>query len=230
MKLTHLVFLLLPVHLLAQTADDRSNSIGLFGETNSMFSNSNSASMSTSGLQYHKKRGKHSSYSFTAGYGNYNHSPNSETVLISGDTAKGRSISDNINLGILGFGIETERQFYKKLYFFAGLELRAGYGSGTVDSTSTNEYNALQNNPGGPPFETVVSQPYNTRSGTESLFYMGFTPYFGLKLEFKKFSIGTSFMNYVHYEAISTKGGGSYGSLNFDSNNITQQVFVRYKL
>ena len=230
MKIIVFSLLLLPLHLLSQTIDTPMNSISLLGEARIGSPGNNNASMSTLGVQYRKKGKKYLSHTFTAGYGSYSYSRYDNLIKISGDTAKTRRFVDNINLGILGSGIEAERQFYKKLYFFAGLELHAGYGTGTADTTITKQYNVLLYNPHtGTLYETMVYGPGSTTSGPESMFYIGLTPYFGLKLEFKRVSIGTAFMNYVTFSDIMQKAGNTYGSIDFDMGNITQRIFVSYK-
>src|SRR5579872_668270 len=157
MKIVRFLFLLLPMHVWAQSADILKHSISLWGEASGMFNSS--TSMSTAGIQYQKKTSKHFSYHVSAGFANYNSTVSDGLLLIAGDTAIKRRISDNINMGVIGFGVETERQFYHKLYFFAGLELRIGYGSGTADTSFAKEYNAAITNPGGTPYHTIGIGP-----------------------------------------------------------------------
>lgn len=42
----------------------------------------------------------------------------------------------SVDMIALGFGIEVQRQFYKRVFLFAGLELLAGYGTGTTSNFS----------------------------------------------------------------------------------------------
>jgi hypothetical protein len=232
MKYIICLSLLLPAQLFAQTTDSIIHGIGLFAETNVMSGNSQNAGMATVGLQYCKKMKGHLLYNISLGYGSYNDHPAAIVTSIKGDTVISRSVGSKIDLAVLGFGLEAQHQFYRKLYFFGGVQLRIGYGSGTTDTNITQQYNETRVNPvtgatenGITTFVTAVSGPSAT------MFYGGFTPYFGLKLEFKRFTIGTSFMNYFTVRSINVKGRseGNGTMSDFDSNNLSQRFYVNYK-
>jgi hypothetical protein len=230
MKLIVATLLLLPFGLLARNADSTRHGLGIIGETNAMFVAPGNVSMNSFGLQYTKKTRKHFSYNIIAGYSDYLHRPVSSFSVIKGDTATSKTINTNMGLGILGFGVEVERRFYKKLYFFAGLEVRAGYGVGSRDTTLTKEYNETMPNPyGGPPEVGFTTSSTGISGPDATMFYAGFTPYAGLKIDFKRFSVGTSFMNFISYTSLHVKGAGADNMLDFDTNNIMQRFFVAYK-
>ncbi len=44
-------------------------------------------------------------------------------------------------------GLEVQREFYKGIYFFAGAELRLGYGTAHVDTASTNTFYPVGGSP-----------------------------------------------------------------------------------
>ena len=223
---------LLSGYSFAQNVDSKTKSLGVFGDTNAMFSTNDNPTFNSVGVEYTKWLNKYIAYRVMLGYGNATNIPNlAFTDRISSDTITGTTTKSNISLGILGFGIEAERQFYKRLFFFAGFEIRAGYGNGSVDSTITTRYFGQNINP---LTNTVYNEFYsvsNTRSGPmANAFYVAFTPSFGLKLEFRKFSFGTEFMNYCSYRAIHSRSTVFDDSFDFDFGNITQRFFVDYKL
>ena len=233
MKFVHLLFLLLVggISAFAQATVDNTSALGVYGETNSMFSGIGNPVVSTAGLQYNKWTKKHIGFVVTLGYGNYVHDPASGlTVLIGPDTLKTKTVNSNVNLGMVGFGIQAERRFYKKVYFFAGIQLRAGYGSGKTDTTMSREYNYTQIDPvTGFTYQNTATSSYNKTGTGISMFYLGFTPSIGAKLEFKKFCVGTEFMNYFTYRSLKPNNGTASNMVDFDFGNITQRLFVQYK-
>jgi len=231
MKLMICMLLAAPITVWAQKTDSFRNSVGLFYETNWLFRNAISSPMETAGFQYVRKGKKWLNYNISVGYGNYESTPERYWVRnVHVDTFRSVSRNKKFDLAILGLGIEAERQFYKKLCFFAGLGLRLGYGRGPTDSVFEKRYLFREYNP----FieDTVVSGNWEIRHSAgpdESMFYAGLTPYFGLKVDFKRFSVGTSFMNYIALTIMPMSGGGTDRVIEFIENNITQQFFVRYK-
>ncbi|MCD6011186.1 MAG: hypothetical protein K0Q79_1048 [Flavipsychrobacter sp.] len=222
------VLLLLPATAFGQV-DSFRNSIGFFGETNALFTGYGEPIMKTFALQYIRKSKKVLQYKVGIGYGGYEQPPYALMDSIYGDTAESRSVIKYIDLGIISLGVEAQRQFYRKLHFFGGIELRAGYGNGTTETSIIKEYNVVYNIPPYRWHETGVDFSYS-RGPNVTMTYVGFTPYFGLKLEFKRITLGTSFMSYVYYTKIKKEPKGyADNSVEFDGGNITQQLFVRYK-
>lgn len=231
MRFLAFVLMLLPFAANAQ-ADSSRNSIGLFAEAGPAFGGGDNAGnkMSTVGLQYTRRFSKSFSYAVVAGYASSEIEP--VNLRVSNrwyDTFRTARVDRNAGLAMLGANIEGQRQFFRRLCFFGGLSLRAGYGSGKGDTVLTKEYNVMK-------YDSVL-QSYNVTKGSMSvqwqgtevsMFYAGFTPYFGLKLEFKRFSIGTCFMNYVTFKIVSDKAR-SVGMMDFNMSDVAQQFFVRYK-
>ncbi len=231
MKYILCISLLLPVQLFAQNTDSVKHGIGLFAEMNTGFNSGQNASMTTMGLQYTKKTKGPLSYNISLAYGNYENRPLPLAGFIKGDTVYGRSVGHNIDLAVVGFGLEVQHQFYRKLYFFSGLQLRLGYGSGNTDTAIMQQYNYSGPNPAGTSNNGVVTYETNERGPSATMFYAGLTPYFGLKLEFKRFVIGTSFMNYFTVQSLNVKGGGEGNGTEagFDLSNLSQRFFITYK-
>lgn len=232
MRCLQLFFLLLPISLTAQTQPKvRVNSFGLFAETNGILGNADNGSISTVGLQYVRKKEKKPAYTVSLGYTTYTSGrPSVMQTLVTRDTAESRWNSDRIDMLMLGVGMELQKQFYRKLHFFSGLQLRAGYGNGARDTIQEKTYNYYQYNTATKRYERTTEHATRTLGSTDiTMLYFGFTPYFGLKLDFKRFVIGTSFMNYVTFRSLND-GGHTDGMVDFSINDISQQFFVRYKI
>jgi hypothetical protein len=212
----------------AQSPEGKVNALGIYGESNGMFSGVGNPVMNTVGLQYNKWNKRHMGFVVTLGYGSYVQEPSiANNFLIGSDTLRGKIAKSHFDMGIVGFGIQAERQFYKKIYFFAGFQVRAGYGSGQVDTTITHQYNVPQVDPvTGITYQNMVMTAYGKTGSAASTFYVGLTPSVGAKLNFKKFCIGTEFMNYITYRS-QTAAGRTDGLIDFDIANITQRIFVQ---
>ena len=209
----------------AQDTTGKKYALGLFGETNGMFSGNNVAGLSTGGVQYTKRSKKYFGYKLMLGTGIYREHPQATITSIITDTVYKQRIATHARLGIIGGGINWERRFYGKLHFFAGLDLRIGYGTGNEDTTFITESyvnNALMV-PG------IATTAVSATGPGADMFYAGFTPSFGLELKWKRLNIGTEFMNYVTYTSVNVHGHGTTGNMDYDAANITQRIFIQYR-
>lgn len=224
------LLLVMPLSVSAQKADSFRNSIGVFGETNTYFAWG--AEMNTAGLQYVRKSKKWLSYKASIGYAYYQNTHEDYWGRkIQADTIMYSASNESIKLGILSIGIEAQRQFYKKLYFFTGFDVRCGYGKGMTDTFLVKEYMYSWRNPFSGNMEEDIrgDNTYGSRMPT-TMTYCAFSPYVGLKVEYNRFSFGASLLNYWCYVSIAKNDWGLYGGLfDFDVSNISQQFFVRYK-
>jgi len=231
MKFCFFVSLLLfSTNSFAQSVDSARYALGVFGETNGMFSNNQNASVSTAGIQYNKQVKKYFGYKLMLGYAAYGDYPGYGVTYISGDTGRGKHPNMHMDLGMIGGGVTFERQFYRKLYFFAGFELRVGHGHGYIDTSVTTQYNIQRVDP---VTGAVANGTYTTvqdKAGTKAdITYAGFSPSFGLKLKLRRFCIGTEFLNYCTYRSIKPAQKSADALFDFDSANITQRLFVQYR-
>ena len=206
------------------------NSIGLITETNGILGGQDMGSVTTFGVQYTRKKEKKPAYFIGLGYATYTGSrPSAMQTIVTRDTAESRWAKDKIDMLMLSGGVELQKQFYHKLYFFGGIQARLGYGVGSRDTMQEKTYNGYQFDPATKKYyKTTEHYAGELGSVDNSMIYFGVTPYFGLKLAFKRFDIGTTFMNYVTFKAL-TAGGKSDGMVDFSINDLTQQFFVRYK-
>jgi hypothetical protein len=228
MKLIHLLALALPLNLHAQDTIKKQVAIGLVQEANRMYQGNGTPYISTVGLQFRKNYKRNFSYSALLGYSHYLVVPQRNFSYIKGDTAYARSETSNIGMAVLGLGLEAERHFYKKVHFFAGLELRGGYGGGTTDTVITRQYNAVHTSSGSV-YTYIASDERHVKGADESLVYAAVTPYVGGKIELKKFSFGLSFMNSLYLRLTQPEGHPSLGLLDFDLSNVTKRLFILYK-
>ncbi len=228
MRFIACVLLLLPFAANAQ-ADSSRNSIGFFYETGPVFGVADN-NMATVGFQYNRKLSKWFSYGATVGRAICEVEPVNLRVLNTWyDTFRSARVDRSAGLWLLGVNIEGQRQFYRRLYFFGGLSFRVGYGTGKGDTVLTKEFNVMKYDSVFQNYNVTRGSTSTQLSGSEvSMFYAGFTPYFGLKLEFRRFSVGTCFMNYLTFKTVTDRSR-SIGMMDFSMSNITQQFFVRYK-
>src|SRR5262249_14203436 len=111
---------------------------------------------------------------------------------------------------------------YSHVYMFAAVELRAGYGSGHIDTSVTRHY---------PDNTSQPNHPY-TESGMgyagpkANMLFIGFTPAVGIKFQFARIAFGTELSNPVSYTSSSQISGSQ---LDFDMGRINQRVFLHYR-
>lgn len=237
MKAASIFLLLLPAQVFAQaigtdttnTVKRKTNAIGLLNESNTIFS-SYSPYMNTSGIQYKRQNNKHVTHSVMLGYSSFSSNPDHPITLVRADTAYAVNTQYNINMAMAGCGVEISRHFYKKIHLYAGLELRAGYGAGRADTVATEYHNVLHFNPATNTYMSNIATTTNNINGPSAqMLYVGLGPQVGVTVELKRFSIGTSFLNYINFRTITSQAGGSYGVADFDMGNMTQRIFVFYK-
>lgn len=213
----------------AQKIDSAHNALGLFAETNTVISDARNSSIGMAGLQYNHHNKKGLGYRLIAAYGSYHRNPFDGYTEIKQDTAIGRYQDVKIAMGFIGAGLEAEKQFYHRLYFFAGFEMRIGYGSGRIDTTVTEEYNGPFINPKtGYSYAGVVTATYDKTGPAATMLFLGFTPYFGLKIAFRRIAIGTEFKNYFNHTSLHS-GSSAEGVTDFNSSSVSQSIFIQYK-
>ena len=231
--------ILLPATVLAQTTqktatpeNNRVNSLGIISESNSANAVNDIPSMGVFGLQYRRQVRPHCAYSIMAAYGSYNSMPSTTRIsTIKDDTAYGRSISTKAGLGLLGFALEADRQFYKKVYFFAGADLRGGYGTGTRDTNLVRSYNYTSVDPvTGNVYQGIVNKATSADGPAVSMVNVALTPYVGVKLELRRIAFGLAVVGgSVAYTSIKPQNGSASSLVDFDLGNISRRLFFRYK-
>jgi len=173
------------------TPRERMQEIGIF---NQLYPGDQGVNML--GLQYTRWKNEHSGIRFIASYGSYQ-SFSSPIQVIIPDTVVMRKSTTKINLGIIGAGLTKQYHVNKNLYLFATVELKGGYGSGSVDTTAVKQY---IDNEGA---KEVAGNLFHDQN--VSMLYVAVTPAIGFKFQGRRLSAAIEIlpmeMNYTsrHY-------------------------------
>jgi hypothetical protein len=190
--------------------------MGIFGQGGE---GSGDASLGMVGLQYKHWHNERVGFRIIGAYGNY-HAMGPDRIYTSGDTVVTRRQHINVNLPIVGFGVEAQRHFYKRIYLFAALELKGGYGSGTADSSLTASVG--YNNP---PYQ------YGRYSDARdvNLTMVSFTASIGAKVQFNRINVGAEIlplrMQYTNMSGDVQNGG----LLDFGMWGMSNRLFLSYR-
>ena len=173
------------------------------------------------GAQFKTYKDERRAFRLMAGYGNYHNFSNND-VAIGSDTVTEVHSFTKINMPLLGLGVEMQRHFWKKIYLFAGIEVRGGYGKGNLDTMMSSRQINTQGpgNPNGAPF---VPQDV-------SLTYISASPSIGAKIHGKRIGAGIELMpvNLV-YRNLDYEKGSSIGTFDFNSAIFQQRLFIYYR-
>ena len=175
------------------------------------------------GLQYKRWTTPHLGYRILAGVGGYG-SESRATELIKNDTFYWSLTSTNMSMLFAGAGLEVQRRFVGKVYLYAALEFKAGYGQGYTHTSEVRETARVS--------AWERSYTYEQRaisSTTTSLFVLDTSPYVGAKLNFRRWVIGTEVTALVTGLMKHNHGGYNYSSLNFDFGQFQQRLYVNYR-
>ncbi len=186
------------------------------------FGNSDAPTVPMAGLQFKKWKNEHFGIRTMAAYGGFNQYLNtykSGFITPRQDTLVEKYTETVAGVGILGIGVEAQRQFYKRVVLFAAVELRGGYGSGSEkDYTDVSVYS--QN-----------SGSYNravTASRDAKVYFIEFAPSIGAKLQFKRWNVGLELSGLNMNSFTINNGINKSGYSNFDAGYFTNRVFFCY--
>ncbi len=225
MKKAFLALLLLPACAHAQLADSTHHAIGVVAEASGYSSAGYSHSLRTAGIYYKWRKKENTSYTTSLAYAHSLSDEPSGNKVIAGNTVSTVQHHRELDLAIAGFAVEQQRHFYKKVYLFAGLDWRAGYGSGASSYTRRDE---TWHPPTSSTAATTVITEARTPGPDVSRFLLYFSPSLGAKLDFKKISLGLSVMNYIHVE-VNDNGGSTTTDIDFNTANLFKRLSVGYK-
>jgi hypothetical protein len=217
-----LVFVIATQTLFAQTGSRSfKNEIGMMGD---VALGEGSYRTNGAGIHYKHWRNKHVGYRFVLGAG---------ALAIEGakryyslgnpDTFYSNSDHFRLPMTFIGGGIEAQKQLYKKLIIYLGAEVRFGFGQGHEDVERVKYYaepsapnNYLQSHT-----EIIAGRSYSD-------YWIGFSPLVGLKLNLKRFVIGTEFSDPVNFVARKT-ATGSLGDLDFNFLRLNERFYISYR-
>jgi hypothetical protein len=199
-------------------AADKKNEIGAFVHTY-IGDPLNKSDVDIVGVNYNRWVNANLGYRIIAGYGNYTTLSGVIQKNFMLDTFIDKNIRTHIGLGVVGAGLQAQKQVYKKIYLFAAIEVRMGYGSGTIDTAITKTYRENEH------YATKESLNF---SNNANMFYAGLSPTAGIKLSGKRLSGGIELYGLnLSYQNISNVRGGSIA--NFNMGNIGQRLFINYR-
>ena len=111
-------------------------------------------------------------------YGNY------EPVNIAGNVLYEQNRSTSIDMYSLGLGVEIHKQFYRKVYLYAAMEILGSYGTGSY-------YNGKKSTEYLPDGTQLITYSLFNPTYPVSRFTLSTVPFIGVKFLFKRISIGT---------------------------------------
>jgi hypothetical protein len=202
----------------AQDKYYKPNELGLVGE-----GSLNGGPSTTAGIKYNRWNKKNIGFHIIAAYSNYNQLDYTSTRSYTADTAITSQKYRNIDMAVLGFGIDAQRQFFHRIYLYASLEVRAGYGSGSIDSSVSKYYNFTQ-----PGYDLTITSTTGAGSTPAKMFYIGFSPAIGAKVVFNKITVGTEINDFATYTNLQVNNVHT-SSTDINLSAINQRIFVQYR-
>lgn len=199
--------------------------IGLFAQQN-FSSGSGNDKIIMAGAQFKKWQTPHYGFRVLVSFGNYSDYDrfySNHYRVTAPDTILEKYNSTDINMGIIGFGAEAQRVFYKRIVLFAAIEIRGGYGTGRQEENTVTTYNT----------QNEQYQNYRVTSSKDaSIIYIGAAPTIGAKVQFKRINFGLEATGVnMEYKSIKAENTlyGRYGTSDFSLGDITQRLFVGFQ-
>lgn len=214
---------------LSKTTIDHKHELGVFGQTNP-YGNGNE-DMNFAGLQYKTWANEHLGLRFLAAYSDYNFKSSKFYQGASSDTSVSKWAQTHISLGVIGGGIEAQRRFFKRVYLFAAIEMRVGYGNGTIDTSIEKAYTyTTPSTPQMPSATYSAVYGYGAGRGNANMFYLGVSPSIGAKLQFNRLCIGLEMQAaQLSVKSIKYDNAPSYGVTDFELGNISHRFFINFR-
>lgn len=209
-----------PTSDLTKMPKPKLNELGLLGETNFDIGDVSA----TIGVQYKRWTTNNRAYRLNFSYGEYNGGYRSEWLGVSGDTLMERQSVSQVPVFYLGGGIEAQRRFFKRVYLYAAIDVRVGYGSGTT--TDNIVRTVVKDNSS---FTSVTPEGFPDKV---TYFSAGAAPYIGAKLQFNRISFGTE-ITAVQTELVSindpTRFYSTSTTINMDLGTFSQRLYLLYR-
>lgn len=159
-------------------------------------------------------------YRVGIGYGGFNgYGLNFERTLSDSSVTTG-VLQPYTSMGYFSAGLLAQRNFYKKVFLYSGIDLSFAYGKGSADTTFKTDYLS-----GGGSITGGGTLTGITTTAT------ALTPYIGIKLELKRLVIGTE-ASLIHLNYTTQKFPGFPGdanTLNFDLGSLEQRLYVGWR-
>lgn len=190
--------------------------LSIFGQT---LLTGNNDVFSLAGLQYRRWHNEQVGFRVIGAFGQY-YSSGGELQYISGDKVITRQQHYNISLPVVGFGLEAQRHFYKRVSLFAAVELRGGYGAGHADTGVSRSIG-----------QGAVSQYLSERSGRRdvSLLYLGLSPSIGAKMQWSRLCVSLEIAPLTASYTQLYNAPGNGGTINLDMGNLNQRLSIGWR-
>lgn len=176
-------------------------------------------------LQFKKWKNEHYGARFLIGRATFQSDRNFPTTYITNnDTITKNMPLTFAQMGFVGVGLEAQRQFYKRIYLFAAVEGRFGFGKASVDTiqervTTSGRYVEL---------DPATRQPFPNRP-TLDAFQAALTPTFGAKFQFSRVTFGSEMAwNIFNYTQVGNPGS-TLSSFDLDMSRMGARFFVHYR-
>lgn len=205
----------------AATTADKKNEAGIYGQTGFGSSNSN-MEFSMFGAQYNRWVTPMLGFRIIAGFAHSSSSSSVATYSPHPDTVITRQRTYVYDMPVVGFGLVTQRHFYKKVHLYAAMELTAAYGNGRADTIINTTYG-----------QGASSSSYTQRSShtdnNASLLLINLSPSIGAKLQFRHLCAALELQPLQMTYRQEHINGSSYGIADFDLGNFTQRLVISYR-
>lgn len=172
------------------------------------------------GIHYTRHINPTISYRLGLGYGGFEGYGLNFIRTVSDSSVTVGMLQPNTSLGYFSAGLQAQRNFYKKLALYCGVDLSFAYGKGSADTTFKTDYSSGNGT-------TTVG---GTLSGI-SMSQTDLTPYVGIKLELKRLVLGTE-ATIIHMNYSTQKFPhfpGNANMLNFDLGNLEQRFYIGWR-
>jgi hypothetical protein len=173
------------------------------------------------GILYKRFKNEHLGYRLTAAYGSMLYDESYSNYRMTPDTFTQRTDRYTVDMALVGAGLEAQRHFYKHYTLFAALELKAGYGSGRMDTAISKTFSYKD---GYAVYETAV------KANNVNMFYAAFTPTLGIKAESSRLAVGLELLP-INISIRNTvyDGKSNLFAANFSLGDFATRVFVNYR-
>lgn len=177
-------------------------------------------------LQYKRWVRPNRAVRISAGFGKYDNMINKGVTNFVADTAIETLALNTVDMFYVNAGIEMHKQFYKRMYMYAAIDLRAGYGSGTVQHAEKRHYSV-----GGVTYKEESYLPFTTTFDL-TRFTIDATPYVGVKVLFNRVAFGTE-ISALRTGFISQKTTDpteeSMGIVDMNAGLLRQRIFINFR-
>ncbi|RYE24729.1 MAG: hypothetical protein EOP51_06445 [Sphingobacteriales bacterium] len=200
----------------------KANEIGLTVSAQSL---NNDFDYKTASVIYKHWMNEHIGWRAMAGYGYYNGANTLVASRYTADTLYRLTASNRTGMPLIGLGLEAERHFYKRVFMYAAIDMQAGYGTGSVDSSISKEYVGADKRSHSNGIDNAI------KNKNYSLLFIGLAPTVGAKVHYHKISVGAEISPIKFTCRAETRRDIPTSVLNFDLSwgDLFQRFYFSYR-